>query len=107
MTWIGVHNAIISTAYHAAANTKDLFQLHHDWMFTMCEIREHTFFFFLIPMFVVLKKTLYALIQQHSDPCLLLSSRYVSVLLLNLQHILDFSGEGYPEFAFYSLSPLK
>ena len=71
MTWIGVHNAIISTAHHAKGLKFNLFFIIgisniSNQVKTMrkCDFIE------MNVMFAVLMKTLYALIQQHNDPCL-------------------------------------
>lgn len=86
MTCIGAHNVIRSTAYHAQRPQIQLILfsgriigcLQCDKSANKLKIAD---FFQTKGMFVVLMKTLYALIQPHSDPCLILSSRYVSVLL--------------------------
>lgn len=76
-----------------------LFKMINTYRFAM----EHMIFL-IKAIFVVLMKTLYAFIQQHSDSCLFWA---LDMCLFYFKYILDFSAEGYQEFTFYSFSPLK
>lgn len=81
MTWTGADKAIVSAAHHAHLLLFCFSRL--DERDTINQVKQIDFTWGKV-MLAVLTKTLYALIQPCSEPCLLLSPRYVSVLLYDL-----------------------